>query len=82
MTTPRWRPEHVGLIRYSSYWHKYCLILAVDEKTQRVTELDAFAGINQHPGRGAQIRTHYTGIDKSDKFLTVAEYYSQVIDSK
>ena len=75
----KWSPEHVGMIRYSSYWGKYALVLHVDGYT--VTELDAFAGVNQHP-TNAQVRTHQTPPDKDDKFLTVAEFYAQVVNTK
>ncbi len=83
MTTPRWSPEHVGMIRYSSYWGKYALVLYVNERTQTVTELDAFAGIGQHPTHGASFRIHRTPLDwyRHDKFLTVAEFYAQVINT-
>ena len=76
---PRWRSEHVGKIRYSSYWGKYALVLHVDG--YQVTELDAFAEINQHPSH-ARVRVHQTPPEKDDRFLTVAEFYAQVIGGK
>ena len=77
--SPRWSPEHVGMVRYSSYWGKYSLVLHVDGFW--VTELDGFAGVNQHP-TNAQVRNHCTPPEREDKFLTVAEFYAQVIESK
>ncbi len=78
-TQLRWVPGDVGLVHYSAYWGRYSLVLNVNGYT--VTELDGFAGVNQHP-TNAQVRTHQTPPDKGDKFLTVAEFYAQVIDSK
>ena len=70
----KWDKSHVGMIHYSDYWKRYSLILNVSDDGT-VTCLDEF---NIHGYRNHAIRSHATKIDKRDRLMTVAEFFSEL----
>lgn len=72
--TAKYKPEYVGMIVYSAYWHTYSLILNVNGSI--VAELDSFGEIN-HCNKHS-VREHYTALCYGDKLLTVEEFYEQI----
>lgn len=67
--------EHIGMIRYCSYWRKYCLILNVDPDGI-VAELDGFGDV--YHGNTHTVRYHRTHLSYGDKLYTIDEFYQLI----
>ena len=70
-----WMKNHVGMIRWSSYWKMYSLVLSVDCLKNEIVELDQFGEVNCKP---ALVRVHGTALSEHDRFYTVQEFAKMI----